>query len=84
MDYVQGEQRIDFEKKYPAITELYHIVKDMPRGEDRQALAKKDRMDHNLQRMKAEARLSDAIVLELKELHQWVQPLNNQINIQMV
>lgn len=84
MDYVQGEQRIDFAADYPAITELYHVVKDMPRGEARQALDKKERMAQNLLRMKAETRLSDAIVSELKLLHQRVQPLNNQINIQMV
>lgn len=27
MDYVQGEDRVDFDKTYPAISELYHIVK---------------------------------------------------------
>lgn len=27
MDYVQGEQRINFEQEYPAISELYHVVK---------------------------------------------------------
>jgi len=84
MDYVQGENRIDFDNEYPAIAELYHIVKDMARGEARQALAKKDRMEQNMQRMKAESRLSDAIVKELKHLQKRVQPLNNQIDIQMV
>lgn len=84
MDYVQGEQRIDFDQEYPAISELYHIVKDMPRGEERQEMDKKVRMEQNLVRMKAESRLTDAIMAELEQLHQRVQPLNNQISIQMV
>ncbi|WP_104025523.1 DUF2489 domain-containing protein [Vibrio hyugaensis] len=84
MDYVQGEDRVDFDKTYPAISELYHIVKDMARGEDRQQLAKKERMQQNLDRHKAEQRLTDMIVEELKVLQKNVQPLNNQINIQMI
>jgi hypothetical protein len=84
MDYVQGEDRIDFDKTYPAISELYHIVKDMARGEDRQKLAKKERMQQNLARQKAESRLTETIVEELKLLKKNVQPLNNQINIRMI
>ncbi|MHA2706402.1 DUF2489 domain-containing protein [Vibrio owensii] len=84
MDYVQGEDRVDFDKTYPAISELYHVVKDMARGEDRQNLAKKERMQQNLDRHKAEQRLTDAIIEELKVLQTNVQPLNNQINIQMI
>ncbi|EGR4673621.1 DUF2489 domain-containing protein [Vibrio parahaemolyticus] len=84
MDYVQGENRVNFDEVYPAISELYHIVKDMARGEDRQQLAKKERMQQNLTRQKAENRLTDAIIDELKVLQKNVQPLNNQINIQML
>ncbi|HHX8288129.1 TPA: DUF2489 domain-containing protein [Vibrio diabolicus] len=84
MDYVQGEDRVDFDKTYPAISELYHIVKDMARGEERQQLAKKERMQQNLTRHKAESRLTDAVIEELKVLQKNVQPLNNQINIQMI
>ncbi len=84
MDYVQGEERIDFDKTYPAIAELYHIVKDMARGEDRQQLAKKERMQQNLARQKAESRLTETVVEELKLLKKNVQPLNKQINIQMI
>ena len=84
MDYVQGEDRVDFDKTYPAISELYHVVKDMARGEDRQNLAKKERMQQNLDRHKAEQRLTDAIIEERKVLQKNVQPLNNQINIQMI
>ncbi|ENJ1741640.1 DUF2489 domain-containing protein [Vibrio parahaemolyticus] len=84
MDYVQGENRVNFDEVYPAISELYHIVKDMARGEDRQQLAKKERMQQNLTRQKAESRLIDAIIEELKVLQKNVQPLNNQINIQML
>ncbi|HHX8648475.1 DUF2489 domain-containing protein [Vibrio antiquarius] len=84
MDYVQGEDRVDFDKTYPAISELYHIVKDMARGEERQQLAKKERMQQNLTRHKAESRLTDAVIEDLKVLQKNVQPLNNQINIQMI
>ncbi|GAB7228329.1 DUF2489 domain-containing protein [Vibrio rotiferianus] len=84
MDYVQGEDRVNFDTTYPAISELYHVVKDMARGEDRQQLAKKERMQQNLTRHKAEQRLTDAIIEELKVLQKNVQPLNNQINIQMI
>ena len=54
MDYVQGDDRVDFDQQYPATSELYHIVKDMARGEDRQQLAKQERMKQNLARQKAE------------------------------
>ncbi|MEZ8105151.1 DUF2489 domain-containing protein [Vibrio cortegadensis] len=84
MDYVQGEQRVDFEQRYPAISELYHVVKDMARGESRQEIQKSERMKQNLERHKAETRLNDAVVDELKQLQEQVKPLNNQINIQMV
>lgn len=84
MDYVQGEQRIDFEKQFPAISELYHIVKDMPRGEARQEMPKKERMQQNLERMKAENRLEDDIVRELTKLKDMIQPLNQQIQVQMI
>ncbi|EHH1102860.1 DUF2489 domain-containing protein [Vibrio parahaemolyticus] len=84
MDYVQGENRVNFDEVYPAISELYYIVKDMARGEDRQQLAKKERMQQNLTRQKAESHLTDAIIEELKVLQKNVQPLNNQINIQML
>ncbi|MFB9137331.1 DUF2489 domain-containing protein [Vibrio olivae] len=84
MDYVQGDDRVDFDKEFPATAELFHLVKDMPRGEERQNMDKKERMKHNLMRHKAETRLNDAIIEELKLLQKRVQPLNNQINIQMV
>ncbi len=84
MDYVQGEDRVDFDVTYPAISELFHIVKDMARGEERKDLVKKERMQQNLTRHKAEARLEQAIIEELKTLQKSVKPLNNQISIQMV
>lgn len=84
MDYVQGDDRVDFDKEYPATAELFHIVKDMARGEDRQQLVKKERMKQTLERQKAESRLQDAIIEELAQLQKKVQPLNNQINIQMI
>ncbi|MCE0493562.1 DUF2489 domain-containing protein [Vibrio salinus] len=73
LEYVQGDARIDVEKSYPALTELYHTVKDMARGDARKALAKKERMKQNMQRMKAEGRLGDLIKEELKLLQQKVK-----------
>ncbi len=84
LDYVQGDDRIDFDKDYPAIAELYHVIKKMARGEERQALEKKERMKQNLTRQKAETRLNDAIIKELKVLKENIKPLNNQININML
>ena len=84
MDYVQGDQRVDFDSEYPATSELFHIVKDMARGEARQSLVKKERMQQNLARHKAETRLQEDIVVELERLQKHVEPLNKHINIQMI
>ena len=84
MDFVQGDERVDFDAEYPATSELYHVVKDMARGEDRQNLPKRERMKQNLARQKAESRLNESIIEELKQLQKKVKPLNNQINIQMI
>ncbi len=79
MEYLQGDAKIDFDKTYPAISELYHVVKDMARGDARQELAKKERMQQNMQRMKAESRLSDLIKDELKALQQHSQLADNSV-----
>lgn len=84
MDYVQGDDRVDFSQDYPAIFELYNLVKDMARGEERQKLDKQDRMKQNLARQKAEARLTDQIIAELSSLKERIAPLNNQIPIKMM
>ncbi|WP_105903654.1 DUF2489 domain-containing protein [Vibrio gangliei] len=84
MDYVQGEDRIDFSADYPAIYELYEVVKDMARGDERQKLDKQVRMKQTLERQKAEARLTETIIAELTELKQRIAPLNNQIPIKMM
>lgn len=84
MDYVQGESRVDFDQSYPALSELFHVVKDMPRGEARQGMNKQQRMRDNLTRHKAEGRLEAVIIEEVKQLQQHVKPLNNQISIKTV
>lgn len=84
LDYVQGENRLDFDKQYPAISELYHVVKDMARGESRDELEKKVRMQQNLARVKAEAHLEDAIIEEMKALKKYVEGFNNHIDIKIV
>ncbi|MBD1576032.1 MULTISPECIES: DUF2489 domain-containing protein [Vibrio] len=84
MDYVQGDDRVDFAVDYPAINELYQVVKDMARGDDRQALDKKDRMKQTLARQKAESRLTETVLTELGQLKQNIQPLNNKIDIKVI
>ncbi len=84
IDYLQGDDRIDVEKDYPALSELYHVVKEMPYGDARQQLAKQDRMKDNLVRAKAEARLQDAIDVEIQQLHDRIKALNNKIDIKMI
>ncbi len=65
MEVLQAEKAINFALSYPAMYELYQVVKDMPRGEARKILQKQERMTLDLERMKAEARLQDSIKLEL-------------------
>jgi len=84
LDYVQGDEKVDVAVDYPALNELHTIVKDMERGDARQALAKQDRMKQNLLRTKAEARLSDTIVAELTTLQKRIKPLNNQIAVTQI
>ncbi|MFZ6044181.1 DUF2489 domain-containing protein, partial [Vibrio natriegens] len=48
--------------------ELYQVVKDMPRGDSRRTLEKKERMKLDMIRMKAEARLVDDIKVELDRI----------------
>lgn len=81
LDYLQGDGKIEVAEQYPALAELHQIVKEMPRGEARQALPKQERMKHNLARTKAEARLSEAIIEELKQLQLQIKPLNDQIAV---
>lgn len=76
LDYVQGKTRIDVEQEFPAISALYHVVKEMPRGEARQQMPKKERMQHNLQRQKAEAQGYQEITMELQRLQVLAQPLS--------
>ncbi|OEE71171.1 coproporphyrinogen III oxidase [Enterovibrio norvegicus FF-33] len=68
MDHLQGEKRVDYPTRYPALYELYDVVKDMPRGDARKAIDKKERMRDNMVRMKTEARLQQAIHTELEEI----------------
>ncbi|MFD2179162.1 DUF2489 domain-containing protein [Veronia pacifica] len=68
MDHLQGEKRIEFPTAYPALYELYDVVKDMPRGDARKDLKKRERMRFDMTRMKAESRLQVAIHTELEEI----------------
>ncbi|SIO24004.1 DUF2489 domain-containing protein [Salinivibrio sp. ES.052] len=68
MDHLQGEQRVEFDSRYPALFELYEAVKDTPRGDARKTLKKKERMRLDLERAKHEARLEEAIKAEFAEI----------------
>ncbi|WP_281545931.1 DUF2489 domain-containing protein [Grimontia sp. SpTr1] len=68
MDHLQGEKRVEFPERFPALYELYDVVKDMPRGDARKKIEKRERMRHDMERMKAEARLQQAIHTELEEI----------------
>ncbi|GHE88386.1 DUF2489 domain-containing protein [Thalassotalea profundi] len=59
------------EQEFPAIFELYHAIKHMPIMQERKKLAKQERMKLDLERTKAEARLTPTIVKELTSLHQY-------------
>lgn len=67
---LQGSRKLSMDDEFPSISELYHIVKDMSRAEERQALPKNERMKQNLKRLKAESRLADDITEELTRLKQ--------------
>lgn len=68
MDHLQGEKRVNFAVAYPALFDLFETVKDMPRGEARKKILKKERMKFDFERLKAEARLQHAIYAELEEI----------------
>ncbi|URL06407.1 DUF2489 domain-containing protein [Avibacterium sp. 21-595] len=53
---------------YPAMAELYEVVKEMPTHQARKALKKNDRMRLDLTRESAEAKLEPKILLELNQL----------------
>ncbi|WP_413525468.1 DUF2489 domain-containing protein [Photobacterium phosphoreum] len=65
MEVLQVDKQVDFAATYPALTDLYQVVKDMPRGDARQQIEKQSRMRFDLERMKAESRLQADIKLEL-------------------
>lgn len=58
----------DHQQQFPAIFELYHNIQHMPILAERKQLAKKERMKQDLERMKQEARLQDAIKENLTNL----------------
>ncbi len=60
-------------KEFPAIFELYGAIKHMPILEERKKLEKQQRMKLDLERMKAEAKLSENIRESLESLHQYAK-----------
>ncbi|WP_305845943.1 DUF2489 domain-containing protein [Photobacterium kishitanii] len=65
MEVLQADKKVDFKVTCQHLTDLYHVVKDMPRGDARPLGEKQSRMRFDLERMKAESRLQAEIKLEL-------------------
>ena len=59
------------ELKFPSIFALYDKIKELAILDERKKLTKKERMQQDYQRMKAESELHDSIVVELDLLHQF-------------
>ncbi|MEW6990568.1 DUF2489 domain-containing protein [Colwelliaceae bacterium 6441] len=57
--------------QFPAIFELYEAIKHMPILEARKALEKRERMKLDLERVKTEAKLTDAISKNIESLHKY-------------
>lgn len=53
---------------YPAMAQLYDVVREMPTHEERKALDKKTRMRLDLERERAEAKFEQEIMQELPRL----------------
>ena len=58
----------DLAQRFPPVYELYHLIKHMPILEERKKLPKKERMALDLERMKAESRLSDSILKSVADV----------------
>lgn len=59
--------------QFPAIFELYEAIKHMPILEARKKLEKRERMKLDLERVKTEARLSDAVKENIQNLHKYAR-----------
>ena len=77
--HVQMENKIHLESEYPVIFELYLVVKSMHIGAQRKELSKRERMEEDLIRYKAEARLKDSMLEELENLHKRVNALSDEL-----
>lgn len=67
-------QTID-ETKYPAIFDLYHQIKALDILDSRKELDKRQRMQQDLIRLKAESALSEKIKIDLEALHTSIEQL---------
>ncbi|MDG1751843.1 MAG: DUF2489 domain-containing protein [Thalassotalea sp.] len=57
--------------QFPAIFELYAAIKHMPILDARKKLEKRERMKLDLERVKTEARLLEAVKSDIESLHQY-------------
>ena len=68
MSQLQGDKALEVASHFPALYALYDQVKDMARSDNRKTLAKKQRMQDDLTRLKAEAKLESSIQQELEHI----------------
>ncbi|WP_448213998.1 DUF2489 domain-containing protein [Colwellia sp. MEBiC06753] len=66
--------------EYPAISELYTSIKHHAILDERKQLPKQQRMKQDVERMQAEARLTDQINQELELLHKAVLAMQQQLS----
>lgn len=62
------DKAIDLEKNYPAISEMYHNIKEMPTHDKRKKIAVKKLKELDMQRQVFEAELASAIFKEASQL----------------
>ena len=72
---------LEVEQKFPAVFALYNEINELDILGERKKLEKKERMQQDLKRMKAEAELHDSVLIDLKVLHQYSKDKIEQLAI---
>lgn len=78
LDSLKLSSQLD--QQFPAIFELYNEIKHLSILDDRKQLAKKQRMKEDYQRMQVEARLRDAIAVDVESLKQFANEQVQQLS----
>lgn len=72
-------ETMEVEQKFSAVFALYNEIKELDILGERKKLEKKERMQQDLKRMKAESELHDSVLIDLKLLHQYTQDKIEQL-----